>query len=342
MAVLDNNFPTIADVGKLMDGDGKVNRVIEILTSTDSILDDIPWMPSSKMDSHVTTLRAGLPSPSKVGDYDFVKPTKGTTVQMPEQMGRLESWCEIDERLVQRAGEVGQELIVRENTAHMLGLKDELANELFKGNTASDPNGIDGFATRFSAKTGQPYSDNVIDNAESASPLSSIWLVGWGPMTVSGVYPKNTPSGLQVDSYGIETVEGTHDNGANAASAPGRMRAHRTRYSWNYGLSIMDWRYLVRIANVDQSPTLSTANAQSLMDNLFMATERLGPMGTGGGVRAAWYASRRTITRIRQSMSRLVSGSTLQMEDVGGKKVETFLGFPLRRVDKLAIAESAI
>ena len=33
----------------------------------------------------------------------------------------------------------------------------------------------------------------------------------------------------------------------------GRMEAYRTHYTWDSGLTVRDWRYVVRVANIDKS-----------------------------------------------------------------------------------------
>jgi hypothetical protein len=59
------------------------------------------------------------------------------------------------------------------------------------------------------------------------------------------------------------------------AGLPGaRMRALQERWQWKAGIALKDWRYVVRIANVDISD-LDAANVKTIIDKMESAIERL-------------------------------------------------------------------
>ena len=127
----------------------------------------------------------------------------------------------------------------------------------------------------------------------------------------------------------------------NADGSNGRMEAYRMHFRLDCGLCVRDWRYVVRICNIDR--TLLSADASTganLPDLMFEAMERLGPMG--GNVRGVFYMDRSVRTKFRQQLASLTKTSTLTYENVGGHKAMMFNEIPIRRCDKLAVDEARV
>nr|WP_258577674.1 hypothetical protein [Acinetobacter baumannii] len=57
-------------------------------------------------------------------------------------------------------------------------------------------------------------------------------------------YPQGTQAGLDIQDKGQQTV---------LDAQGGRYEAMRTYFQWDVGLSVRDWRSVVRIANIDVS-----------------------------------------------------------------------------------------
>ena len=72
---------------------------------------------------------------------------------------------------------------------------------------------------------------------------------------------------------------------------------------------------------------------------MFQAMTQIPNLSLG---RAAFYMSRNSMSFLRRQVSAAVSGSTLTIEDVGGKMVTRFQGIPIRRVDALAADDAPI
>jgi len=118
------------------------------------------------------------------------------------------------------------------------------------------------------------------------------------------------------------------------------MVAYRTHYRWDAGLSLRDWRYVVRIANIDISAIVKdAATGPDLPDLMFRAMDLVPNLGAG---RPAFYMSRGMRTGLRRQVPYATQSSTLEMENVGGKMVTSFQGVPIRRVDALATSETAV
>lgn len=61
MAVLATTHPTLLDLSRVMDPNGKVTAVVEILNETNEILTDMVWQEGNLITGHRTSIRSGLP-----------------------------------------------------------------------------------------------------------------------------------------------------------------------------------------------------------------------------------------------------------------------------------------
>jgi hypothetical protein len=128
-----------------------------------------------------------------------------------------------------------------------------------------------------------------------------------------------------------------------------RLQAYATRYQWKNGLVVKDWRYVVRIANIDagdmsnaSGTQLSTAATQ-LIKLMTRAMYRIPNMAMG---RAAFYMNRTVHGGLSiQAMDRAQNVLSVQQ---GLSQFGTpyswlsFLGVPCRRVDALINAEARL
>ena len=246
MATLAVTHPTLADVAKATDPDGKIATIVEILNETNEMLDDMVWVEGNLPTGHRTTVRAGLPAPTWRKLYGGVQPTKATNVQVTDTTGMLEAYAEIDKALADLNGNTAA-FRMTEDKAHIEGMSQEFMSTLMYGNEGTAPEEFTGFAPRFNDNSGPANADNILLGGGSGSDNSSIWLISWGANTVHGIYPKGSKAGLQFNDKGQVTIEDS--DGSNG----GRYEAYRSHYRWDVGLSVRDWRYVVRICNVDNS-----------------------------------------------------------------------------------------
>lgn len=329
MTALAANNPTLLDVAKRLDPDGKIASIVEILNATNPVLDDLSMVEGNLPTGHRTTIRTGLPSPTWRKLYGGVQPTKSTTVQVTDSAGMLEAYAEVDKALADLNGNTAA-FRLSEDAAHIEGMGQEMASTLFYGNEGTEPEAFTGLAPRYNSLSAQ-NADNIIDAGGNDSDLTSIWLCVWGNQTGHGIYPKGSIGGLQMTDKGQVTVENVDGNG-------GRMEAYRTHYRWDCGLTIRDWRYFVRIANIDVSSLNTLANTKDIIQWMIQASERIPELGKG---RAAFYMNRRLREKLRLGILEKVS-SNLTWETVAGERVMTFDDIPVRRTDALINTESRV
>ena len=329
MPALAANNPTLLDVAKRLDPDGKIAAIVEILNATNPVLDDLTFVEGNLPTGHRTTIRTGLPTPTWRKLYGGVQPTKSTTVQVTDSCGMLEAYAEVDKALADLNGNTAA-FRLSEDAAHIEAMGQEMASTLFYGNEGTEPEAFTGLAPRYNSKSAQ-NADNIIDAGGTGSDNTSIWLCVWGPQTGFGIYPKGSTAGLQMTDKGQVTVENVDGNG-------GRMEAYRTHYRWDAGLTIRDWRYFVRIANIDVSDLDTVANTKKIIEWMIQASERIPELGKG---RAAFYMNRRLREKLRLGILEKISNN-LTWETVSGERVMTFDDIPVRRCDALVNTEARV
>lgn len=341
MAALSVQNPTLLDLAKVTAPDGSIAAVIEILNETNEILDEMSWMEGNLPTGHRSTIRSGIPTPTWRKLYGGVQPNKSTSVQVTDTTGMLEAYAEVDKALADLNGNTA-DFRLQEDRPHIEGMNQEIVDTLFFGNEATEPEAFTGLAPRFANLTADENSDNVINGGGSGSDNASIWLIVWSDMTCHGIVPKGSVAGLQVNDLGEVTLEDASD-GSNT----GRMQAYRTHYRWDAGLTVRDWRYVVRICNIDKSLltrtyTSGTFSSGAILPDLMFQAMRLVPNLSMGN--AAFYMSRDIATWVARQTAAMANSSTITTDAVGGEKryTERFEGIPMRRCDSLSADEAAL
>lgn len=335
MATLATTHPTLMDLAKTLDPNNKVADIVEILNQTNSILDDMVWVQGNLPTGHRTTVRSGLPQGTWRKLYGGVLPNKGQTVQVTDNTAMLEAYAEVDAALVELNGNSAA-FRLSEDRAHIEGISQQMATALFFGDETLAPEQFTGLAPRFNSTTAD-NGENIIlgGSAVGQTDNLSIWLVGWGDKSVHGIIPQGSTAGLRSEDKGKVTLET-----APGGPTGGRMEAYRTHYRWDVGLSVRDWRYIVRIPNIDRSLlTIDYSTGANIADLMVQAIERLPDLGS---VRPVFYMNRTLITMLRRQITKAVGNSTLTMDTVAGKKVLMFDGIPVKRVDALAADETRV
>jgi len=331
MATLGVKNPTLADLAKVTDPDGTIADVVEILNETNEILADMTWLEGNLTTGHRSSIRSGLPTPTWRKLYGGVQPTKSRAVQVTDTCGMLEDYAEVDKALVDMAGDPAA-FRLQEDRPHIEGMNQEIADTLFYGDETTAPEEFTGFAPRYNDKSAE-NGDNIIDGGGTGSDNASIWLICWSPNTCHGIVPKGSTAGLQQRDLGEVTIEDADGNN-------GRMQAYRTHYRWDAGLCVRDWRYVVRIANIDRSLlTADLTTGADLNDLMHRAVTEIPNPSFG---RCAWYMDKQVLGFLRRQTAEKVSNSTLTTEMVGGTMQTSWGGYPIRRCDALSINEARV
>ena len=339
MATLSTSNLTLLDWAKRVDPDGRVPVVAELLSQSNEILADCVMKEGNLPTGDRVVIRTGLPTVYWRALNQGIPSSKSTTAQVDEACGMLEARSEVDKDLAMLNGNTAQ-FRLSEDTAFLEAMNQTMAETMFYGNPANDPKEFLGLSYRYSKLTGADNSTNVLNGGGTdAGENSSIYLVVWGDQTVYCPFPKGSKAGLMHEDLGEQTVY----------SGDNRLQALVTRYQWKNGLVVKDWRYVVRIANIDTADALDQTGAQELVDAtnilrlMTRATYKIPNLGVG---RPAFYMNR----SIHSALSVMAMDKTqgvLKIEQGltqfgTAQSYLSFLGIPIRRVDALLTTEDAI
>ena len=333
MALLTAGVLTLADWAKRLDPEGNTANIVELLSQSNEILTDMVWKEGNLPTGERITQRTGLPSVGFRTLNNGITPSKSTTAQIDEACAMLEAYSEVDKDLAELNGNTN-EFRLSEAQAFIEAMNQQMATTLIYGNSGATPEQFDGIATRYNLTTGATGQNIISAGAVSGSDGMSIYLVVWGPQTVYGIFPKGSKAGIIHENLGLVTVENA--NGIGGA----RMRAYRDHWQWKVGLAVKDWRYLVRICNIDTSaliadPTGATINLLALM---LKAIHRIPMMGMG---RPVFYANR-TLKEMLDIQAMNKSNLHLQVGEEEGRPKVMFRGIPIRNIDALTMTEATV
>lgn len=323
---------TLLDYAKRLDPNGKIDAIAELLAQTNEILADMPFVEGNLQTGHKTTVRTGLPSATWRQLNYGVQPTKSTTKQVTDACGMLEAYSEIDKALADLNGN-SAEFRLSEDRAFLEAMNQEMATTLFYGDTTTDPEKFNGLECRYnvySATRTNSGSNIIKSDGSGEDSCTSIWLVVWGPNTAHGIFPKGSKAGLVHEDLGEQTL-------LDASS--GKYQGYRTHYKWDIGLTVRDWRYVVRIANIKVSAlTASGSTGSNLIDLMSQALELPPNLSMGTPV---FYCNRDIKSYLRRQINNK-SNLHLTLDQVADKHVVAFDSVPVRRVDSILNTESVI
>lgn len=331
MGALNSYVQNLADMIKKMDPDGSIAPVAELLNQTNEVVQDVLWKEGNLPTGHQVTVRTGLPAVYWRLANQGIPSSKSTTAQVTEACAILESHSVVDKIIAELGGNLAANRL-DEAVAHIEAMGQEFASTFFYG-AASNPEEFIGLAARYSSLTAT-NGQNVISGSGSGSDNASIYLVGWGNNSIFGIYPKGSSAGLEREDEGLSTVTTSTTLGASS------LRAYSEWFHWKCGIALKDWRYVVRICNIDISNLVAKSSAADLIELMIKAIHRIPNINS---VKPVFYMNR-TCFQMLDIFRRddVISGGGLTFENVDGKAQYSFRGIPVRLCDALLETEATV
>lgn len=284
MPLVSSGRNTLIDIAKSFGSDGKVATVAELLNQSNELIQYMNFIEGNLPTGHKGVVRTGLPTVQLRSFYRGVKVSKSGRATIEDVCAMLEGRNEIDKDLADLNGNAPA-FRLSEGLSFIESMNQSFAQQLIYGDTSANPDGVLGLTPRYNSLSAT-NSQNIIDAGGSGSDNTSVWLVVWGENTVTGIYPKGSQAGLTQQDLGeIDAFDENND----------RFRAYAELWKWKFGLHVKDWRYAVRIANIDvsdltgQTGTQAITAATWLNKLMIKALARIPSMGMGT---ATFMASR--------------------------------------------------
>jgi hypothetical protein len=312
-----NTQLTIYEVAK-RHVDGDAVAIAEILARDNEILTDAVWIEANQQFAHVTTQRYALAAGSWRTINAGVAAEATQTKQITDTLGMLETYSEVDCKLVDVAANPAQ-FRNDEDAGFLEGLSQTLATTVMYGNALTTPTKFTGFAPRVASLT-----TNVLGCSGTGSDLTSMFLVQWGADKVHMIYPKGSAAGITKQDLGEVT---------KVDSSGYMWQVYRTHFKLEAGLVVRNPRCIGRVCNIE------TAGSSNLFDEdqLIKVMARMYMGGRG----AVLYCNATLWAQI-QILAKDKSNVFYTASDAFGTDVLMFRGCPIRRVDAILDTESAL
>jgi hypothetical protein len=195
-------------LGEASRPNGKTPTIVELLSQTNEILDDMLWKEGNLPTGNRTTQRTALPTVSWRLINQGVASSKSTTIQIDDQTGMLEAWSEVDCKLAQLNGNV-KAFRLSEAEAFIEAMNQEMARRPFSTATTPRmrPNEFNGLTTATTRKPPRPHR-SAPTSSQGRAPVpttASIYLIVWGKNSLTGIFPKGSKAGLSHEDLGEQT-----------------------------------------------------------------------------------------------------------------------------------------
>lgn len=340
MAAIGTLFPTLTDLAKKQDPSGGIASVVELLAKKNAFMQDLAFVQGNLPTGHRFSARTALPSPTWRKLNQGILPSKSQVDVYEESCGMLEGLSKVDCALAELGGNPAG-FRADEDNAFAAGFGLEIASALLYSSTqggtlagyTGGPEKIMGLTPRFNATSGNPAANQIIkaDSGATGAVQTSIWLVGWSPTTVYGIYPKNTVAGYRSEDLGKQL---TKDSGGSA-----EFTAFVTHHKWSLGLAVQDYRYVARICNIDTGRWKADVSAGADLAASMM--DAIASIYDIASVQPVFYMNRATFAMFNKQL-KAKTVNWLEYVERGGQLVPHFLGVPIRIADALAATEAVV
>lgn len=338
---------TLLDIAKSLDPNGNTATVVELLNQTNEVITDMKWIEGNLPTGHLTTIRTGLPAVIWRRLYKGVPAGKSQRAQVTDTCGMLEARSEVDQAAADLNGNT-EDFRLSEAQSFLEAMNQSFCQTLFYGDTTINPERFFGLSPRYAAISGAPNATNIIDAGGTGSDNTSCWLLVWGENAVTGIFPKGSKAGITHENLGLIDV-------FDDATPPARYRGYADHWVWKCGICVRDWRYAVRIANIDVSDLVAQTGTQAITAATWLpkvmvrAMARIPYMGMGTPV---FYANR----TVKEMLSIMAMDKTInvlslqegfnQLGNVApgslGNGTLKLLGIPIRTVDQILTTETRV
>jgi len=335
MPALISKNPTLVDLMG-MPGMEAAGEIINLLQQFNPILQDAPAFECNNGSRHKTTVRTGLPTPAWGKLYKGLQQSKGQRQSVEDTTGFLESAASVDQRLVDIVEKAEKKASIRleEAEGHLEAMAQEMARGLFYHDTAVDPEKPMGFAPRFNSTTAQ-NGKQIISGGGVGADNTSIWMITWDKKTNHLLYPEGSQAGIKRQDRGIQKVFDVDGN---------PYYAYEEDFIWHTGLSVRDWRYVVRIPNIDVSLlSIDASTGADLIERMTQGHyQHYGRRSAIG--KTMMYANTNIVKYLDFQSRNAVANLFLTFGEAGpnAEEVLKFRGMAIRETDALLNTEAVV
>lgn len=327
MATLDSRgMLTLKDHAKMLAPGGVVSHVVDLMSQKSPAIRDAVFRMGNLPTGHRIVARTGLPSAYFRRYNEGFRMSKGRYDQFDETCGQLAVRTAVDVDLAELDGIDAAR--AREAEGVVEAFTQGAERGLWYESTATGAHKFTGLTPRLN-DLGSDFASQIVVHTETpaGNNNTSMWFVVWGDRTVYGIFPKGSTAGLNPHNRGIIDVP----------DRDGRpVPSYVVDWRWKLGFAVEDYRYLVRIANIDLS-TLSGAD-DTLIPAMIRAYTRLQDTTSG---RPVIYCNR-VVWEYLWLQSRTFAKAQITVGEEEGRPKMRFMGIPIEITDGLLATEAPL
>lgn len=335
MAIIGNTFLNLLDVAVARDSaDG---AIIEVLNQLTPFYKDANVQKANKGSSHMVSMRTGLPSVTWGALYQGIPQSKSGYTSVEDTTGFLEGLDAVDTRLLDLDPENTNKLRTMESLGFMESFAQTIESAIWYSNVATSPKQFHGLSARYNSLS----NPNVIPGGGAGSDNTSIWFVTHGDAQTSVIVPQNVPAGLKTEDMGRQRVL---DGNNNPYYVLERL------YRQHIGLTVKDWRYNSRVANIDVSDVQAgTVSLNKLMSKAYYQLQgrrayKMEKPGEASPGRTVIYMNRQMAQALDAESTNPTLNAALRLGrmELQGEEIMTWRGLPIRETDALLNTETVV
>lgn len=314
-----NSYQTLVEIAKRTDPKGNTAELINLLAEKNPMLEEAYYVEANDINSHELTQIITEPSPDFGRINKDIPFSSARTRQVVEPIGYIPDAFQIDDRLLEKAGNASK-YMADEAMVHVQALGKSAHAALLYGNRATNPDAINGFMTRYNALS---MTDNVINAGGSGADVASALVVKWGRDGAYLAYPKE---------FGKFLKETGPDRVWVSDGAGGGRWVEIMTWGVSLGLCIAKPKNVQRICNIETSGSSNIFDP----DDLVEALDRLD--NTDGAV---IYVPRKIYTQMNINLMNKTNTAYTRDEE-WGRPVLHFMGVPVKVCDQMLTTETAL
>lgn len=331
MAVQGRTYRTLLDVAKSSNPDGSHAKIAELLTIRNTMMADLPYEPANGVISHRSTMRTGLPTSQVRRINQGVSPSNADKEQQVDTVAEILQYAETDVSLV-NAHKDPAAFRFDEDKPQIMAMAQNAQRMTVYGNTQTAPDEFLGLTPRYDVLSGR-NARNIVDAGGTGTDNTSIWMIVPDTQVAHYIYNPNDTAGISSTDKGVQTV---------FPASGGQFEAYQSVYKWVGGFVLRDWRYVVRIANIDVSNLSGAGTAgytgADIINLLVDAYNKIEDEAYGAPI----IYGNRTVVAALDKIATSRSNNAFRPGEWDGKPVTMFRNSPIRLCDTIINAEARV
>ncbi len=323
-------YTTLVDIAKFEEKNAREIKVANLLSKESEFIGDMSVIEGNEVAGHTSEMVTGLPKTTFRKYYGGVQPTKGSTARVYDGCMMAEQLAKVDCDLANRASDLAEYRWERDQR-HMEGLRLDVLDQAWYGNSKERPETVLGFIPRYSDFSA-PNGKNLIDGGGRGSNNASICIISHDSTTYHAITPQGSGSGIQHSDLGKKLTTSPYGSG--------ELEMYVSKYKWDIGFAMPDWRFNGRICNIDTTQLNPEASGASLdiVNSLIVLINRLYSLNRG---KVVMYVNR-TIKTFFELQLANKSNVWFTQVTINEQPQLFFRGVPIHLEDSLLDTEETI